>query len=87
VIARNFLWLSATQVAGLVVGLFSGIYARRVLGPVAIGQYSWCHAVLAYIWLVAEPRIQIIALEMSRASQAWRHAGSRSFWRLSSYLR
>jgi O-antigen/teichoic acid export membrane protein len=61
-IARNFLWLSAAQMAGLVVGLFSGIYARRVLGVTAIGQYSWCLAVLAYFSLLADPKTQIIAL-------------------------
>ena len=67
-IARNFLWLSGAQVAGLVVGLFSGIYARRVLGAVGIGQYSWCLAVLSYFSLLADPRIQVIALrDVARA--------------------
>jgi O-antigen/teichoic acid export membrane protein len=62
VIARNFLWLSVAQAAILVVGLFAGIYARRVLGPVAIGQYSWCVAVLTYFFLLANPKIGVIAL-------------------------
>jgi O-antigen/teichoic acid export membrane protein len=62
VIARNFLWLSAAQVAVLVVGLFSGVYARRVLGVTAIGQYTWCVAILSYFFLLANPKIQVIAL-------------------------
>src|SRR5215469_13650264 len=61
-IARNFFWLSGAQVAVLVVGLFSGIYARRVLGVTAIGQYSWCVAVLSYFSLLADPKIQVIAM-------------------------
>jgi O-antigen/teichoic acid export membrane protein len=62
VIVRNFLWLSGARVAVLAVGLFAGIYARRVLGATAIGQYSWCLAVLSYFTLVANPKITVIAL-------------------------
>jgi O-antigen/teichoic acid export membrane protein len=62
VIAGNFLWLIAARLAVLAVGLFAGIYARRVLGATAIGQYSWSLAVLSYFSLLANPKMEVIAL-------------------------
>jgi O-antigen/teichoic acid export membrane protein len=61
VVAENFLWLSAGRLAGLVVSFFSGIYARRVLGVVAIGQYSWCLSVVSYFSLLVDPGLEKIA--------------------------
>src|SRR5437762_2532901 len=61
VIARNFLSLSAAALAGRIVSLFSGIYTRRVLGVVAIGQLSWCAAVLSYFTLLINPGLETIA--------------------------
>lgn len=60
-IGRNFLWLSATQVIGLGVGLLSSIYAWRVLGVLAIGEYAWCLSVLSYFSLLANPGVETIA--------------------------
>ena len=60
-IARNFFWLSAAQLVGLLVGLFSGIYARRVLGVAAIGEYTWCLALVAYFSVLVNPGLDTIA--------------------------
>ena len=60
-IGRNFIWLSLARMSGLIVGLFAGIYARRVLGADAIGQYSWCLAVLSYFTVLTNPGLDIIA--------------------------
>ncbi len=60
-IARNFLSLSAASLAGRVVSLFSGIYTRRVLEVVAIGQLSWCTSVLSYFTLLINPGLETIA--------------------------
>lgn len=60
-IARNFLSLTAAQVAGRAVNLFTGVYTRRVLGVVAIGQLSWCSSVLSYFSLLINPGVETIA--------------------------
>lgn len=60
-IARNFLSLTAAQMAGRVVGLFSGIYTRRILEVVAIGQVSWCASVMSYFSLAINPGLETIA--------------------------
>jgi O-antigen/teichoic acid export membrane protein len=60
-IARNFLSLSAASLAGRFVSLVTGIYTRRVLGVVAIGQLSWCTAVISYFSLLINPGLEVIA--------------------------
>jgi O-antigen/teichoic acid export membrane protein len=60
-IARNFLSLSVASLAGRFVSLFSGIYIRRVLEVVAIGQISWCSAVMSYFSLIINPGLETIA--------------------------
>ncbi len=44
----------------LVIGLFTGAYSRRMLGPVAIGQVGWNTAVLAYLGLIVSPGLQMV---------------------------
>lgn len=61
VIAHNFLSLTATQMVGRVVGLFTGIYTRRVLEATVIGQYSWCLSVLSYFSLLINPGLETVA--------------------------
>jgi O-antigen/teichoic acid export membrane protein len=60
-VARNFFSLSVAALAGRVVTLFSGIYIRRVLEVVAIGQLSWCTSVLSYFTLLINPGLETIA--------------------------
>jgi O-antigen/teichoic acid export membrane protein len=61
VIARNFLWLISSQIVGGMAALFGGIYSRRVLGAVVIGQYSWSVSVLSYFSLLTNPGLVTIA--------------------------
>lgn len=74
-IARNFLSLSAAALAERFIGLFSSVYARRVLEAVAIGQVSWTGSVLSYFGLLVNPGLQTIAKrEVARAPRrAARH--------------
>lgn len=44
----------------LVIGMFTGAYSRRMLGPVAIGQVGWNTAVLAYLGLIVSPGLQMV---------------------------
>ena len=60
IIASNFLSLSAASLAGRLVSLVTGIYTRRVLGVVAIGQLSWCTSVLSYFSLLINPGLETI---------------------------
>jgi O-antigen/teichoic acid export membrane protein len=60
-IVRNFVSLSAASIAGRVVGLFTGIYTRRILGVIAIGQLSWCSSVLSYFSMLINPGVETIA--------------------------
>jgi hypothetical protein len=51
-IARNFVFLSVGQVVVFSIGFITGIYSRRVLGVVAIGEVAWTMSVLSYFTLV-----------------------------------
>ena len=75
-ILKNFLALSTGSAAERVVSLFTSIYARRVLGVLAIGQISWTATIIAYCGLLVNPGLQIIAKrEVARDSnQAGRYA-------------
>jgi len=57
----NFATLIAANMAGRLVSMASGIYTRRVLGVIAIGQLSWAQAVLSYFSLMINPGLETIA--------------------------
>ena len=60
-VARNFVSLSAGQVALALAGFVSGIYARRVLGATVIGEVAWTTSVLSYFSLLINPGLETIA--------------------------
>jgi O-antigen/teichoic acid export membrane protein len=60
-IARNFVFLSVGQVVVFSIGFITGIYSRRVLGVVAIGEVAWTMSVLSYFTLVTNPGLDTIA--------------------------
>jgi O-antigen/teichoic acid export membrane protein len=60
-ILKNFLALSTGSAAEHIIKLFSGIYVRRVLGVIAIGQVSWATSIISYFMLVSNPGFQSIA--------------------------
>ena len=59
-IAANFLVMTITNLLILVIGMFTGAYSRRMLGPVPIGQVGWNVAVLAYLGLIVSPGLQMV---------------------------
>ena len=58
-VATNFLAITASSGMGVLLGLFTSVYSRRILGPVPIGQVSWNLAVLTYLGL-ANPGLQLV---------------------------
>jgi O-antigen/teichoic acid export membrane protein len=60
-VARNFLTLSLGNVIVRVCNLVAGMYARRAMGSVAIGQASWATSVLSYFYLIVNPGLETIA--------------------------
>ena len=60
-IARNFAVVAAFGVVAKIIGLFTGIYIRRTLGPDVNGILGWNLAVLGYIGLITNPGVTIIA--------------------------
>lgn len=59
-ITTNFLVVAATNGLGVGVSLVTAVYIRRVLGPSAIGQISWCLAVLGYFAILVNPGLTTI---------------------------
>jgi O-antigen/teichoic acid export membrane protein len=59
-IAANFLGMTLTGFLSMLVGIIIGIYVRRKLGPIAMGQVNWNIAVLSYLGLIANPGLQLI---------------------------
>ncbi|MBI4675303.1 MAG: oligosaccharide flippase family protein [Chloroflexi bacterium] len=47
-ILKNIASLSASGIVERLLALVAGIFARRALGPTAIGAYSWAAAVASY---------------------------------------
>jgi O-antigen/teichoic acid export membrane protein len=60
-ILKNFLSLLAGGLVERVINLFTSVYARRVLGVIAIGQVSWAGSVVSYFELLVNPGFQVIA--------------------------
>ena len=60
-IARNFAVVAAFGVVAKIIGLFTGIYIRRTLGPEVNGILGWNLAVLGYIGLITNPGVTTIA--------------------------
>jgi hypothetical protein len=54
-ILKNFLSLTAANIAERFIEVFGSIYARRVLVVAAIGQVSWTGAALSYFGLLVIP--------------------------------
>ena len=67
-IAANFTSLASTGVVGLVITVLLSVYARRVLGPSAIGQVSWAVAAVAYLTVLVSPGLSVVGQrELARA--------------------
>jgi O-antigen/teichoic acid export membrane protein len=58
---KNFFVLAGSQVIIFGTGLVAGVYARRVLGASAIGQFAWCASVVSYFSLIVNPGLDTIA--------------------------
>src|SRR6187455_467274 len=60
-ILKNFAALSSASLFEHVINFFTGIYARQVLGVIAIGQVGWTAAIVSYLTLLVNPGLQVIA--------------------------
>jgi O-antigen/teichoic acid export membrane protein len=60
-ILQNFASLAAASIFTRVFTFFGGIYARRILGPLGIGQVNWASALVSYFQLLANPGLDYVA--------------------------
>lgn len=60
-ILQNFASLAAASIFLKFFTFFGGIYARRVLGPLGIGQVNWASALVSYFQLLANPGLDYVA--------------------------
>jgi len=60
-VLKNFLSLTAANVAERFFTAFSSIYVRRVLQAAAIGKVAWTGSVLSYFAILLGPGMQVIA--------------------------
>jgi len=60
-ILKNFVALSSSSLFEHLINFFTGIYARQVLGVIAIGQVGWTAAIVSYLTLLVNPGLQVVA--------------------------
>ncbi len=60
-ILQNFASLAAASIFTRVFTFFGGVYARRILGPLGIGDVNWASALVSYFQLLANPGLDYVA--------------------------